>query len=157
MNDAVCVDFALMSERAAVPRRAHAEDAGMDLAVPVEVRVPARGEREVDFEVAVAVPEGYVGLLVPRSSTGFRMHTALSNTVGVIDAGYTGSIRAKLRNFGPKPVWFRAGQYVVQLILVPIPRVELMQVEVGELGVSDRGDGGVGSTGYLAAQHPKFD
>ena len=94
---------------------------------------------------AMAIPAGYVGLMVPRSSTGSK-GLALANTMGVIDAGYRGEVVAKLVNRGINTLNFQAGDRILQLLLMPVSVATA--VEVAELDETVRGKGGFGSTGH---------
>ncbi|QPK78300.1 dUTP diphosphatase [Corynebacterium lizhenjunii] len=120
--------------------------AGVDLAVPEAVTVPARGTAVVDLGLAVEVPDGHVGLLLPRSSLGFLYGITLANTVGVIDSDYRGPLLVKLQNNTMSPVEFGTGYRIVQLMIVPIVAADTWQ-QVDELPPTMRGAGGIGSTG----------
>lgn len=97
--------------------------------------------------VKVAIPKDYVMLVYPRSSTGIKLHCMLSNTTGVIDAGYRDEIKLAITNFGDKTVCLLDGQRVAQFLIIPRPQVNLIEVKDDEdFRQSDRG-GGVGSTG----------
>jgi dUTP pyrophosphatase len=94
--------------------------------------------------LAMEIPDGMVGLVFPRSSirnTGLT----LSNSVGVIDAGYRGEIQATFNKNGVKDEFYKVGDRVCQIIIVPHPIIKI--VEVDELSESSRGSGGFGSTG----------
>ena len=135
----------ILEDGAKSPRRAHTEDAGFDLAALEEVRVPCRGHVMMDTGVRVNIPAGYVGKLFVRSSVGVKRHVCLSNGTGIIDAGYTGTIKASLHNTGDGPVWFREGEFVVQLVVETLAGAELVGVDT--FGDVERGDSGFGSTG----------
>jgi len=97
--------------------------------------------------VKVAIPEDHVMLIFPRSSTGFKLNCMLSNTTGVIDAGYRDEIKIKLYNYGDEPVRVEDGQRIAQFIIIPRPKVNLVQVQDDkDFREGDRG-GGIGSTG----------
>lgn len=131
-----------LAPNASAPKRAHATDAGFDL-IPVRV-VHAGPMVECSFGLALEIPEGYVGMIFPRSSiykTGWR----LSNCVGIIDSGYLGEIKAFFDVLDNEQEGYKAGERCCQLVLVKIPEVEL--VESDELTPSERGMGGFGSTG----------
>lgn len=129
------------------PRRAHSGDAGFDL-VAVNGGWSAE-ERLYVYHTGLAfeIPEGYVGLLFPRSSVA-RKDLVLSNCVGVIDSGYRGEVTAKFglanRPQIEDPI-YRAGDRICQMVIVKLPGVEF--VEADSLSGSDRGEGGYGSTG----------
>lgn len=139
------INYKALSDRTIPPRRAHEDDAGTDLGLPHDIRIPVGGTVTADLEIAVAVPKGCGGFVLPRSSTGFKYDCSLSNTVGVIDSGYRGSIKIKIRNNGKKPAVFQRGQYLVQMIISPV--VTASWAEVQELDATDRDTAGFGSSG----------
>lgn len=130
------------------PRRAHADDAGIDLALSHYVAIPVGEHRLCHTGVHVAIPSGHVGLVFVRSSTGIKKHLVLSNGTGVIDAGYTGEIMLSLHNVGRSKRVIETGQYVVQLVVVPVPSFGLVQVS--SLADTERGSSGIGSTDSAA-------
>lgn len=134
-----------LDDRAVEPTKANPGDAGWDLSVLDTVVLDGPGEMVLaDTGIAVAIPEGYVGLIFPRSSVGVKGRVGLANTVGVIDAGYRGPVKLALeaRDHG---VTFFAGSRVAQLVLVPCVLTDAIQTE--ELPDSERGEGGFGSSG----------
>ena len=136
------IRFKKLSPSAVVPRKAHASDAGLDL-----VAVSKRKDRDGNFVygtgLAFEIPDGFVGLVFPRSSVSARCMT-MANCVGVIDSGFRGEVTVKFRqHLFAKP--YDKGDRVAQMIIMPYPHVDL--VEVDELSDSDRGEGGYGSTG----------
>lgn len=128
------------------PTYAQPGDAGADLraAEPVEL---APGERAlVGTGVRVALPEGTVGLVAPRSGLAHRAGLSIVNAPGVIDAGYRGEIKVCLVNLDPKAsISIEAGDRIAQLVLVPFVRAEFEEVE--QLDATARGEEGYGSTG----------
>ena len=124
------------------PTRAHKLDGGLDLYSPEETIVFAGGSVCIDTGVHVAIPEGYAGLLVSKS--GLNVNHNITND-GLIDAGYTGSIKIKLYNHGNQIVRIGHGQKISQLLILPFVAPDLELVE--ELDETERGDGGFGSTG----------
>lgn len=126
-----------------MPVRAHKDDAGLDLRSPWLVVIPPHSSKEIDTGVHVEIPSGYVGMLKSKSGLNVR-HGILSE--GVIDAGYTGSIVAKLYNHGDKPVRLEAGDKITQLVIMPVYIPDELEV-VEELEDTERGEGGFGSTG----------
>lgn len=129
-----------------VPAYAHPGDAGADLATTVDVEL-APGERAlVPTGIAIALPEGYVALVHPRSGLAARHGLSIVNTPGTIDAGYRGEIKVLLVNLDPRtPVRLERGDRIAQLV---VQRVELAEFAVVDaLPESRRGDGGYGSTG----------
>jgi dUTP pyrophosphatase len=135
-----------MHENAVIPQYAHLSDAGADL-VSVESVTLRPGERRlVPTGIAIALPEGYVGLVHPRSGLAIRNGVALVNAPGTIDAGYRGEIKVCLINLDPQViVELPAGTRIAQLVVQEVARANF--VEVSELSETQRGDGGFGSTG----------
>ena len=128
---------------AMLPTKAHATDAGYDL-YAASKKYDENDNVVYGTGVAVEIPKGYVGLVFPRSSIANTCLT-LSNSVGVIDSGYRGEIMAKYRigyGFGAE---YQRGERIAQLIIMPYPEIEFVEVE--ELSDSDRGTGGYGSSG----------
>jgi dUTP pyrophosphatase len=95
--------------------------------------------------IAVAVPDGYAGLVVPRSGLAARHGIGVVNGPGLLDAGYRGEINVILVNHGSEPFTINRGDRIAQLVVVPVVVQEF--VEVDELPPTPRGDGGFGSTG----------
>lgn len=128
-----------VTSTAQLPTKAHATDAGYDLyASSCHYE---DGMLHYGTGVAVEIPAGYVGLVFPRSSIA-NTHLTLSNSVGVIDSGYRGEIKAKFRKGGSKG--YKVGERIAQLIIMPYPEVTFEEVD--ELSESDRGTGGYGSS-----------
>lgn len=129
------------------PVRAHATDAGLDLITSNDIMV-TRGETAMaDLGVSVAIPAGYVGLLVERSST-HKWGVGLANKAGVIDPEYRGVLKAPLGVTGKRDtVFIPGGTKLVQLLVVPVatPAVNLVN-NPEDLGTTARGAGGFGST-----------
>jgi dUTP pyrophosphatase len=138
--------IARLDERARLPTRAHDGDAGLDLYASDDA-VLAPGERaSVPTGIAVEIPPGQAGLVLPRSGLAARHGISVVNAPGLIDAGYRGEIRVLLLNTDrAQSFQVRAGDRIAQLVLV---RIELPPpVEVNSLSDSERGDGGFGSSG----------
>lgn len=95
--------------------------------------------------LAFAIPDGHVMLVFSRSGHAFKQDTRLANCVGVIDSDYRGELMVKLTKDEPGSLFFTHGERVAQAMVVPLPRVDL--VEVDELDDTERGTGGFGSTG----------
>ena len=131
---------------ARIPVRAHDGDAGLDLH-SVQALTLAPGARAmVPTGIAVAIPHGQAGLVLPRSGLAAKRGIALVNAPGLIDAGYRGELRVLLLNTDrDEPCEIAVGDRIAQLVLI---RVELAPtLEVAELDSSERGDGGFGSSG----------
>lgn len=128
-----------------LPRHARPGDAGVDLYARAG-GVLAPGERTlVPTGIAVALPEGHVGLIAPRSGLAARHGISLVNSPGILDAGYRGEIQAVLINEGTEPFEYERGERIAQLVVVPFATQDYEVV--AELPGSDRGAGGFGSTG----------
>ena len=131
-----------LNENAVIPRYAHPTDAGLDL-VAVSMSKDRDGNFVYGTGLAFEIPDGFVGLVFPRSSVSARCMT-MANCVGVIDSGFRGEVTVKFRqHLFAKP--YDKGDRVAQMIIMPYPHVDF--VEVDELSESDRGEGGYGSTG----------
>ncbi|MFT3834370.1 MAG: dUTP diphosphatase [Micropruina sp.] len=131
-----------------VPRYAHPGDAGADLATAEDVTVEPGQRVLVRTGVAVAIPQGWVGLVHPRSGLAARHGLTIVNAPGTVDAGYRGEIKVCLLNTDTHAgVRLRRGDLIAQLVLQRVAQAEF--VEVDELPSSDRGTGGHGSTGGI--------
>lgn len=127
---------------AIMPNRAHRTDAGLDLYTPEDVTIWPHYRKSIDTGVHVEIPEGYVGLLTSKSGL-MAKHGIMSS--GTIDSGFTGSIKAVLFNLSDDALTVKKGQKITQLVLFPIITPDLEVVD--ELGDTERGEGGFGSTG----------
>ncbi len=128
-----------------LPSYAHPGDAGLDLAAAADVRLDPGQRAAVPTGLAIAVPEGWVGLVHPRSGLARRHGVTVTNAPGTIDAGYRGEIQVLLVNLGDEAVQLRRGDRIAQLLLQQVADVHV--VEVAELDATPRGHGGFGSTG----------
>lgn len=128
---------------AKMPTRGHATDGGLDLRTPFAVTVPAGGSAVIDTGVHVEIYEGLVGML--KSKSGLNVRNGITSE-GVIDAGYTGSIVAKLYNHGDQDVVFEEGDKITQLVILPVYIPNKLTV-VDEFDKTERGSNGFGSTG----------
>lgn len=131
-----------LDEGAKLPVRAHATDAGADLCCMEGFTVPAHSSVDIDTGVHVQLPRGTVGMVKSKSGLNIK---ACINVEGVIDEGYTGSIRLRVYNHGDYPKEFKAGDKVTQLVVMPVAYPTY--VEVDEISGGERGDSGLGSTG----------
>jgi dUTP diphosphatase len=130
---------------AVLPQRAYADDAGLDLAACERVAL-APGERAtVGTGVAVAIPAGYAGYVQPRSGLAEKHGITIVNTPGLVDSGYRGELRIILLNTDRERAFeIEPGMRIAQLVLLPVPPVELRVVD--ELPASERGERGFGSS-----------
>ncbi len=131
---------------AILPKRAYEGDAGLDLHATEAVTIEPGARASVGTGIAIAIPAGQAGLVLPRSGLAARSGIALVNAPGLIDAGYRGELRVLLLNTDREaPCGIAVGDRIAQLVLI---EVQLPQtVEVEELPSSDRGAGGFGSSG----------
>ena len=143
----VSIDIVRLDPDLPLPAYAHAGDAGADLLAREAVVLAAGGGRAlVPTGVAVALPEGTAGLVMPRSGLALRHGVTVLNTPGLIDAGYRGELKVLLVNTDPTDDYrIERGDRIAQLVVQRVERVEL--VEVDELPTSSRDAGGFGSTG----------
>ena len=135
-----------LKDNAVLPTRGHPGDAGLDLYSTEEAHI-GPGERwGVGTGIAVEIPEGHAGLVLPRSGLAREHGISLVNSPGLIDSGYRGEVRVLLLNNDPAETFrVQPGDRVAQLLIVPIALVE--PVEAAALADSARGAGGFGSTG----------
>jgi dUTP pyrophosphatase len=135
-----------LDERAKLPSRAYRGDAGLDLYALERVLLEPGARASVPTGIAVEIPDGQAGLVLPRSGLAAKHGIALVNAPGLIDAGYRGEVRVLLLNTDRiTSVTIDPGERIAQLVLV---RVELPEVvETAALAASARGDGGFGSSG----------
>jgi dUTP pyrophosphatase len=140
------LSFVRLDPRAVLPTRAHPGDAGLDLCA-LEAAVLEPGQRaSIATGLAVEIPLGQAGLVLPRSGLAARHGIALVNAPGLIDAGYRGELRVLLINTDPEARFeLAAGDRIAQLVLVRIETPD--PVEADGLSSSERGAGGFGSTG----------
>ncbi len=130
-----------LDEGACVPMRTHDSDAGFDLSCMEDQILEPKVTNVIDTGVHILIPEGYVGLVCPRSSFNVK---GIGTPIGVVDAGYTGSIRVVLEPFNVTKIF--KGNRIAQLVILPLPNIKMIEGKV--IGVdTHRGDGGFGSTG----------
>lgn len=146
------IQFKKLSEKAKTPTYSKVGDAGLDLTATDKrfTKHPGSGEVmfiEYDTGLAFSIPKGHVGLLFPRSSIS-KTSLTLANAVGVVDSNYRGEVKLRFRvkdyRFSELPS-YEIGERIGQLIIMPIPKVELQEVE--ELDETNRGTGAFGSSG----------
>ena len=128
-----------------LPAYARPGDAGLDLRASEAVRLDPGERRLVPTGVAAAIPEGHAGLVLPRSGLARQKGVTVLNAPGLIDSGYRGELMVLLINHGAEPVAIERGERIAQLVIQPVARARLVEVE--RLPDSARGEGGFGSTG----------
>ncbi len=139
------VSFKRLDKELPSPAPAHQGDAGFDLRAAEPVKLEPGERAAVPTGVAVAIPRGHAGLVLPRSGLARKFGVGLVNSPGLIDSGYRGEVTVLLVNHGSEPVSFERGDRIAQLMVVPVPSLEWHEVD--ELDDSTRGQGGFGSTG----------
>ena len=131
-----------LDPKAVLPKRAHPEDAGMDLHLLESVEIPPGGGIRVRTGIAMEIAVGFVGMVADRSSLAAK---GLKTAGGIIDAGYRGEIHIVLRNLTGDAVRLEGGDRVAQLLILPVALPVIEEVE--ELSQTTRAAGGFGSTG----------
>lgn len=132
-----------LDDGALMPVRAHEYDAGLDIKTPATVVVPPHGSAVVESGVHVVIPHGYYGKL--ESKSGLNVLHDIVCLGGIIDSDYTGQITVKVYNMGDTEYRFEKGEKIVQLIMMPCCTVNVEQIT--EMGETERGNSGFGSTG----------
>lgn len=125
------------------PLRAHDVDAGLDLRTPIDVTIPAHGSEMVDLGIHFEIPKGWFGKL--ESKSGLNVMKQVFCGGGVIDCGFTGSIKARLYNFSDTDYTFKKGDKFVQIVFIPISTPKLVKVD--KFDEYERGNSGYGSSG----------
>ena len=129
-----------------LPSYAKAGDAGADLATRIDFTINPGERMLVPTGISIALPNGYVALVHPRSGLAIKHGISMVNTPGTVDAGYRGELQVILINHDlTEPVSFKKGDRIAQLVIQKVERADF--VEVSDLPGSDRSSGGFGSTG----------
>ena len=136
----------LLDPAARLPERSHPGDAGYDLYLLEPVLLLPGQRVRARTGIAIELPPGHAGLVLPRSGLAARYGLTLVNTPGLIDEGYRGEVQILLLNTDPEDqVELDPGERIAQLVIVPVAAPEVVEVE--ELSTTARGEGGFGSTG----------
>jgi dUTP pyrophosphatase len=146
----VRVGVRLLDPDAVPPSSAHDGDAGTDLVSTIDVMLAAAGGRSVvPTGIAVAIPPGFAGFVLPRSGLAANHGVTVLNGPGLIDSGYRGEVRVPLVNTDPtRPAQIRRGDRIAQLVVLPVPRIVWDVLDELPDSASDvRGAGGFGSSG----------
>ena len=128
-----------------LPAYARPGDAGLDLTASEAATLEPGDRRLVSTGVAIAIPEGHAGLVLPRSGLAMHRGVTVLNAPGLIDSGYRGELKVLLINHGAEAVAIERGERIAQLVIQPVAHARLVEVE--RLPDSARGEGGFGSTG----------
>jgi dUTP pyrophosphatase len=145
-SQSLSIDVKRLDPELPLPAYARAGDAGLDLRSAVDVRLEPGQRVAIPTGIAVAIPDGFAGFVQPRSGAALRDGLGVANSPGLIDSGYRGEVKVVAVNLDPRqPIDVRRGDRIAQLVVVPVARVIL--TEVDELDATERGAGGHGSTG----------
>jgi dUTP pyrophosphatase len=140
------LSFLRLREGGELPSRARSGDAGLDLRAAEEAEIAPGDRARIPTGLAVAIPDGYAGLVLPRSGLASKQGLTLANSPGLIDAGYRGEVIIAVVNLDRvAPVHIAAGDRIAQLVIVAVP--EAVPVWADALPPSERGEGGFGSSG----------
>jgi dUTP diphosphatase len=135
-----------LHQGAALPSRAYSGDAGLDLSACEGVELRPGDHATIGTGVAIAIPDGFAGLVLPRSGLASKHGIGVLNAPGLVDSGYRGEVRVILYNPGRETFRVETGMRIAQLVLVAVEDVQLLEVE--ELPASERGERGHGSSGH---------
>ena len=142
------IPFCRLVPGAGMPERAHSGDAGYDLRSVERVDLAPGCRALVRTGISVAIPEGYAGLVLPRSGLAARHGISLVNTPGLIDSGYRGEIQVPLINHDREETFLiEEGTRIAQLVLIRVAAANFAEVEFQESATDGRGEGGFGSSG----------
>jgi dUTP pyrophosphatase len=139
------VTFKRLDLELPIPAYAHIGDGAVDLHTRIALSLRAGERATVGTGLAISIPFGWAGLVLPRSGHARKLGVGVVKSPGLIDSGYRGEISVVLINHGDEPVSFVKGDRIAQLAIVPVAAVDWVEVDV--LDLTDRGDGGFGSTG----------
>ena len=149
-SEKISLPIKKLDETIALPGYAYEGDAGLDLAASENAVLQPFERKLIGTGLAIAIPEDYAGLVIPRSGLAVKHGISIVNAPGLIDSGYRGELKVVLVNLDKdEPFEIKAGDRIAQLMLVKIPSVNLLQTE--ELPGSERGEGGFGSSGVQSA------
>jgi len=137
--------FKKISPLAQLPSYAHEDDAGMDIRSAEALSVPPGGRALVHTGLVMELPSGYEAQVRPRSGLALKRGITVLNTPGTIDAGYRGEVGVILFNSSPDPFAVEIGDKIAQIVVSPVTHAEIALTD--DVGSTDRGEGGFGSTG----------
>ena len=144
--DALTLPIKRLDDAVSLPAYAYEGDAGLDLRSAEDAVLKPFERKAVSCGIAVAIPQGYAGFVLPRSGLAVKHGISIVNAPGLIDSGYRGEIKAILVNLDPDNEFaIHVGDRIAQLVIMPVPRVRT--VEADELDETARGAGGFGSSG----------
>jgi dUTP pyrophosphatase len=134
-----------LTDTAQVPQYAHAGDAGADLVSDEDFELSPGESKLVSTGISLVIPDGFVGLVHPRSGLAAKFQVTVLNAPGTIDSGYRGEVKVILINHGSEPRKFARGDRIAQLVIQQVERVRFIDIE--KYFPSERGEGGFGSSG----------
>lgn len=141
------IPIKILNPLASLPSLAYGDgDAGMDLASAADLTLKPGERALVPTGIAIAIPRGYGGFVQPRSGLAARHGITLTNSPGLIDSNYRGEIKVIIHNTGGEDFVIGVGDRIAQLVIMPVVRAELKQVD--ELPDTERGENGFGSSGH---------
>ena len=142
------VPFRQLRSEAQIPARAYARDAGYDLAAAEEAVLAPGGRAVVGTGIAIAIPDGYAGLVLPRSGLATRFGISLVNAPGLVDPGYRGELKVPLINHDREEAFeVKIGMRIAQLVLVRVTEAQFVSVDLLEKSADGREERGFGSSG----------
>ena len=142
----VQIEIKALNEAAKIPSYAYSGDAGMDLRASESLTLQPFERALVPTGLAIALPEGYAGFVLPRSGLAIKHGITVVNTPGLIDSNYRGELKVILQNTDSHvPFTIHVGDRIAQLVVMPVPHMSFTPVDV--LSNTERGEGGFGSSG----------
>lgn len=142
----VQIEIKALNEAAKIPSYAYSGDAGMDLRASESLTLQPFERALVPTGLAIALPEGYAGFVLPRSGLAIKHGITVVNTPGLIDSNYRGELKVILQNTDPhEPFTIHVSDRIAQLVVMPVPHMSFTPVDV--LSNTERGEGGFGSSG----------
>lgn len=142
----VQIEIKALNEAAKIPSYAYCGDAGMDLRASESLTLQPFERALVPTGLAIALPEGYAGFVLPRSGLAIKHGITVVNTPGLIDSNYRGELKVILQNTDShEPFTIHVGDRIAQLVVMPVPHMSFTPVDV--LSSTERGEGGFGSSG----------
>lgn len=142
----LCIEALRINPDLPLPVYAKEGDAGLDLRSCIDVSLGPHERCIIPCGIAVAIPSGYAGLVMPRSGLGANHGITLANAVGLIDSGYRGELKVPLLNTDNKSTFqIKKGNRIAQLVIIQVPQIKLLEVD--ELNITSRGLEGFGSSG----------
>jgi dUTP pyrophosphatase len=140
------IQINILSDNFIIPRYSHDGDAGLDLFSIEDIALDPGDRKKVSCGFSIAIPEGYLGAVAPRSGLSIEHGVTVLNSWGVIDSTYRGEVSVILINLGKEKTILKRGSRIAQLIIIPFEKIELI-IDKNNLGETERGNNGFGSTG----------